>query len=390
MEEVTFTSIPIEIRLKIYSYLLLDQNCVTLKRLNNVTSIRSALPILRPSFATPLFRVNKQISDETLHYFFTQNMFVGIEMNNEFMLRKCRNAVPIFINKDSETEGFKDCALKLRYQASRVDWSTTFAEWEKPFEYAIIAGRHLPNLVRIINGDHSLNRKSEASIRIDLEFRAKTGFFSGNNKVTMRLVEGCKGLRRIPQENVSLGKLALTIHGDVSPAQIEEILVATNSPDPDFLTVIVEGREALIRGSRFLVAKDYSAAHGELFIADHLTGHRMWEIGEDLELLSKLRKLSIDIQIHQSLLESLQNRHAEAAGWAHQAWATASAITWGQVSDVDKAHIKLRLAQAFFDDEKYAQAERELRHAHRLDPNNEQVKKLLKKTEGNVLKQKKY
>jgi len=245
-----------------------------------------------------------------------------------------------------------ETALKLRYQASRVGWTTIFAEWERTFEYAIIAGRHLPNIVRMINREHSWNRKSEASVRVDLEFRAKAGFFSGNNKVTARLVEGCKGLRRILQENPSLGKLALTIHGDISPAQID------NTPDPDFLDVIAEGREALIQGNSFIVTKDYSATHGELFIAGHLPGHRMSRIAEDPKLLSKLRWLRIDIQIRQSQLESLQNQHVGAAACAHRAWATANIVGWGKVSDVGKPHIKFRLGQALFDDEKYDHAER--------------------------------
>jgi hypothetical protein len=89
MEGATITSIPRELRRKIYSYLLLDQNVVEF----------TLMHCLRPSYTTALFTVNKQLSDESLHYFFTENAFVGVEMNNVRFFDNFQRGIPILINQ---------------------------------------------------------------------------------------------------------------------------------------------------------------------------------------------------------------------------------------------------------------------------------------------------
>jgi hypothetical protein len=78
---LSFTSIPLEIRLKIYELLLLDRNVVTwTERFGRLPGDENFFTErLYPLYTTSLFTVSKVISEESLRYFYTQNAFIAIE-----------------------------------------------------------------------------------------------------------------------------------------------------------------------------------------------------------------------------------------------------------------------------------------------------------------------
>ena len=61
------TTIPLELRQEIYSYLLID---------SNVAGLDAEGEMMKPKYSTSLFRVNKQISEESSGYFYAKNSFV--------------------------------------------------------------------------------------------------------------------------------------------------------------------------------------------------------------------------------------------------------------------------------------------------------------------------
>ena len=67
----SFTSLPLELRREIYSYLLLDYNVVTLGSGGHLKCV----------FSTGLFLVNRRISCESLTYFYKENSFISIAIS---------------------------------------------------------------------------------------------------------------------------------------------------------------------------------------------------------------------------------------------------------------------------------------------------------------------
>jgi len=70
-DKPTFATIPMELRNKIYSYMLLEKNVAFFKWEGT----------LRFKYDIGLFTVSKDISYESLKYFYSQNFFIAIEVN---------------------------------------------------------------------------------------------------------------------------------------------------------------------------------------------------------------------------------------------------------------------------------------------------------------------
>lgn len=393
--EYLITNLPLEIRLKIYSYLLLDYNVVTLSPDRHLYS----------SFTTSIFTVNRQLSVEARHYFYTQNAFVVIEVNVFKFLQNFRRSIPIFVGQ--HVQGFNSYAMKITYQTDRIESRIVDTRTEPPIEYGVVAGRHLSNLIRLFNAEHSRIWRDKVTVKIDLNFCLQRRYFEGNEMTTRMLVHGIKGLRRMypygdatdvttilrPPRAVPGAPVVLTVHGDVKPEQIQEIIAATNLPDLDSQGIIAEGAECLERGKTFMLAKDYNAARGELFIAIQLTGHRAYEISLQRNggLLPELRLLMLQIFMQRSLLESLQKQHKDAIDCANFAWVASARISRGGgplISEVVKASIEQRIGEALVDGGAYEDAVNRFQSALRMDPSNELLKMKLDVAKAKVAEMK--
>ena len=75
-----FETLPLEVRWKIYSYLLLAENAWNPKRIEDKLSLSEDTFIHSPKFTTGLFITNRQISHESRTYFYRENAFVAIRL----------------------------------------------------------------------------------------------------------------------------------------------------------------------------------------------------------------------------------------------------------------------------------------------------------------------
>lgn len=192
-----------ELRCQIYSYLLLDQN---------VTYMPAKGSRVRWRFEVNLFRVCKTISAESLHFFRLKNAFVSIDTNALEFLDNCQKAMPTFVGY--RAQAFPYCALQIRFRSAdfhcrqvrmrRDGRLVTFRgspislrRHRVSTKYracAIIAARHLPNVVHLITTDIFLPILDFRQIKMNLTFRTAFSPFDDSPRIIHLLVEGLKGI----------------------------------------------------------------------------------------------------------------------------------------------------------------------------------------------------
>jgi hypothetical protein len=138
----SFTTIPLELRYQIYSYLLLDRNAAYVASEDSKISYERT--IVKFKYDTALFTVSKQISVESLEYFYSQNTFVIIETNlySEFLQSVCSPPIPMIIKRDF---------CNIEYYALKIQIQHKWTDSHFP-GFAIMSGRHLESWIRLPNG----------------------------------------------------------------------------------------------------------------------------------------------------------------------------------------------------------------------------------------------
>ena len=210
----SFETIPLELRHKIFSYLLIDHNVTELDS-RNVTEHHfydedlldndekaelDRCRILLPRFVTSLFYVSKQLSSESIWYFYSQNAFIRIEVptvcSARFaQFRRCCIMKPVdwadsFSLQNRMNKRFA-LLMRILYKQHNPSVSRSTA-------YMVISTNQFSKLVRLMNGDHYGLFCDDPLTKIDitLDLVLEASFFKGNlsvrNKIlnSIRLIKG--------------------------------------------------------------------------------------------------------------------------------------------------------------------------------------------------------
>ncbi|KAL3417535.1 hypothetical protein PVAG01_10545 [Phlyctema vagabunda] len=352
------TSVPVEIRLKIYSYLLSDPY---------VSHLRSD-GTLCSRYTTALFTVNQQISDEALAYFHSENAFVLVENHEAYFLATCRRAIPLLL--PTSLQCFRNYALSVSIHSS----NSRSAKKAYTSGRAIFSSRHLSNFVRLLNAEHAILRNTDTRTRIDLHYRTDAIEYRGNARVLKCVTEGIKGLR--PIHNPKGGHLSIRVCGDLDPEGALEVQRSKLS-SYTATTALVEGKLAKERGNALYKAGDYNAARGEYLISVYTFASFKDEYDHDPKLVHEFETLFINISTNSSLLETRQGRHQAAVAQARKAL-DMSLSRCVEDSAEQKAKYRFRLACALADNGQHPEAADELSIAVALAPENMSIKAKLK------------
>ncbi|MCJ1437292.1 hypothetical protein MMC27_006678 [Xylographa pallens] len=286
-----FNEIPPEIRLKIYSYVLLsEQTIVPL-----VAGGASEETILRSHYETALFTVNMKISNESLSFFYSQNAFVAVETNMTRFLSECCRAIPM--NFGHCKTQFRDIVLKLQFYQFEGHASMRYTRCA----FAVFSRRYLRNFIRLFEVKHSPTRQwSEKDLvtRMDLIFKTTGGCFKDNPGIKSSLVNDIKMLRGFPEATEN--HIALTFH---SVPSHPNVLAETGE--------IEETKRVITKGDQLYQLGDYDAARGEYLIALSMATVPNQSKFEETTL-DTMDLLYIELRSKMSVLDSAQKRYSSA------------------------------------------------------------------------------
>ena len=141
----SFTTIARELRQEIYSYLLLPRNTYQEKK------VAGGSILLFPEISTSLFTLNKQISNESLSYFYGQNEFVAVSAlrQNEQLLM--RMIAPCFLCDEEKQAACRD---KVSLMVEFTYQSRSMPEPHTGALDLVCTVRDLPDYLRLLNAQH--------------------------------------------------------------------------------------------------------------------------------------------------------------------------------------------------------------------------------------------
>ena len=202
-----FTTIPIEIRREIYSYLLLSFNAVMTREVCQVQAIENPKAVVEdPHISTALFTTSAMISHETLEYFYRENAFVAVRTNIPKAVKICMLLFPGFLwtPKDCTdavlSEKKRQCLGKIglvvdinlflsRYQLSYEGQLFSAEPWVFIFNL-----RYLATVLKILNASHAQDFRKQ-DIVMHLDYCSVDAVDRGCPKVHKTIVNALQTLR---------------------------------------------------------------------------------------------------------------------------------------------------------------------------------------------------
>ncbi|MCJ1400494.1 hypothetical protein MMC11_003700 [Xylographa trunciseda] len=332
----SFMGVPPEIRLKIYSYLLLSEETVV--PLAAGGSLEEN--ILRSHYEAVLFTVNRQISDESLSYFYTQNAFVAVETNMTHFLSECCRAIPM--NFGHCKTKFRNYALKLQFFQFTGQSSLRYIR----SAFAVFSRRYLRNFIRLFEVNHLPLRQASSDVvttRMDIIFKPKGAHFKDRPGIISSLVHDLQMLREFPQ--------AVEDHMELTFHSVPIILnVLAESGD------IETAKQTRTKGDQFYQSGEYDAARGEYIIALSIVTVPSL-INLDENTIDEADLLYVELRSKMSVLDSRQKRYKSAIVEARKAVQLPGDRTFsGLVSSDREAELQARCATTLVDDGQYGKA----------------------------------
>ena len=222
----SFAELPFELRCNICSYLLKDDNTYYPPAGKSIVSWwMYDKPTSRPPqpvFCTSLFTVNKQVSAETLEYFYTQNLFVAVE---DVIADSCLKDYFLFItlphlpNETATTPQIpsQNLALTVRMEgAEKIDKQFTTHGFRKKI---VFSGRYLGLFLVLMSHDSKWTGITEPveGIGITFTFNLQRGEY--NFSLVPRnidtIVDAIAMLRDFPKSANLIGGVAYCVVGDI-------------------------------------------------------------------------------------------------------------------------------------------------------------------------------
>ena len=226
----SFEALPLELRQEIYSYLLVD---------HNVAKISGLDEFLEPCFSTSLFLLNKQISRESIRYFYSKNAFIYVEWPT-FSSASVREYHRCCIMKQIDSSRYvynrprfeKKWPVDERFILSmRVLYGLSHLErGGAVFLSSIISTTQFRKLVKILNAYRwgCLCIGSDPGVNISLTFSWRTQYFKENRTFkdsivnSLGLLKGT-GEKNMIKYNTPAKKISFQINGDICAEQAEVI-----------------------------------------------------------------------------------------------------------------------------------------------------------------------
>ncbi|MCJ1377612.1 hypothetical protein MMC17_000707 [Xylographa soralifera] len=289
-----FNDMPPEVRLRIYSYLLLSERTVV--PLAAGGSLKEN--ILRSHYETALFTVNKKISNESISYFYSQNAFVAVETNMTRFLSECCRAIPM--NFGHCTTQFKGYVLKLQFYQFTGHTSMRYSRCA----FAVFSRRYLRNFIRLFEVNHSPLRHlslQNITTRLDIVLKTKDGRFKDKPGIESSLVNDLKILQGFPE--------AIDNHMILTFRSV----ISYRSVCMD-LGNLEEANQTITKGDQFHQLQDYDGARGEYLIALSLVTApaSLDETYLAESYLDTLDRLYVELRSKMSVLDSEQKRYESA------------------------------------------------------------------------------
>ena len=193
-----FTTLPLELRREIYSYLLLDVNVVEETLGTNCRSASGESVSLTPKFSTSLFQVSKQISQESLLYFYAENAFVLLFIPFFPAASTCRLLLPCIWPVEGEDETMLHgasqnvamAAMFKHHHPEESDPECSTTTWP-----LVCSARHLPHFISILNSQNPSCVEAHKTVHIYLNFHLDRPPYADNAAIADLLVTSFKSLR---------------------------------------------------------------------------------------------------------------------------------------------------------------------------------------------------
>jgi hypothetical protein len=240
---LSLTDMPLEIRRNIYANLLLDQN----------VSRFDAKGYVSPHFETSLFTVNKEISAESLQFFYTENAFISFEVRVPLKVDKLHRT-GFKLLPESRVRCCRNFIVKFQLQRVPKEYTGNSAGYEiVPSMFAIFAARQLPLFMMLVNHSniHSWNMGFVPEVK--LVFRAGRGYFKNQDQTLAMLVNSFKRLRGNLDPNARISgvgptqNMSLTIHGRRDLGPFDEIKPAVLSRASILIDIFADASSAMRR-----------------------------------------------------------------------------------------------------------------------------------------------
>lgn len=365
--KTSFSLLPVEIRWNIYRDLLLDEN------VTEITEDKRP----RLSFQTALFTVSRQISSESLEFFYRENTFVLLKTNMKDLFKACQVALPMmrYANAVGSREPPLACTICL--ESSYREKSS-----------AIFTARDLPIVIQLLNIEHL--QRSTRVMNLTLDFPQRVGESTiRTGRDIDHIMDGLSGIRKFP--DLRHTSLNLNIEGTLPKYNRE--LIETNfakpAPTPNgFVEMALQARR---KEQVCLAAGDYTAARAAFKFCSHLTrlilerAKHPWPWNNFSCNRSRVECLVVDLHLDMSLIETAQGYHEDAIWHAEKAWemAFAGADPFGQVAD-----LKFSLGVALAAAGRYQDSVGALAHACAFDPENGVMRTMLESLKALLEEQK--
>ncbi|MCJ1326100.1 hypothetical protein MMC10_002764 [Thelotrema lepadinum] len=217
-----FIRLPIELRFEIYSYVLLSFNSVTEKRTNNSFALRHNRSVLQlPQISTGLFTVNKQISLETLYYFYKENAFVAIKTLDGDVGLWCQYLFPHFLWLRPHREaGVLEKKTQCLQRVGLVITINEEMQWplSEP-DILVFSVRYLPTVVLVLNNIR-LAYYNDTHNEVQLDFRLESSNYKRSRKTADIIMSSLKSLKTFyTDDNDDSSCTTFSISGDIDEKQ---------------------------------------------------------------------------------------------------------------------------------------------------------------------------
>ncbi|CAG8950696.1 hypothetical protein HYFRA_00002906 [Hymenoscyphus fraxineus] len=301
----TLATIPREVRDKILAELLSIDNNTSFDVFNDLVrpperledepqEVQLDFALLPPTpherkvhwdVSTAVFFINKDISAEAIECFHRENILVSVETAGYRFIKNCASQI-IPLRQTAHRE--KDVALHLKLGFRDEHNTPAGVEGAVP-EFAVMAARHLPILVQLINAT-SITRQRLGGIprendiffirmtNMTLDFNTGSKYYAKNamDVAGKVVVDGLKGLRQFrwspwslwwpPQQLIhgilarNLGvKRSITING-LSAQKTEEFIAASNLPYLTSMDYFAEAKRLKTHGDHLSQDGQYATA----------------------------------------------------------------------------------------------------------------------------------
>ena len=153
----SFLDLPFELRRMVYSHLLLDTNVMDMLQWYGLpnTPPRSLEECFQPVFCTALFRVSKQVSIESLEYFYTENAFIAVQSCFKSTLDYISIQIPHLFPESSahQTDKALDRKFPLTLHMDTDEQGLPHSQSIVRKEKVVFALKHLPKVLTMLKYD---------------------------------------------------------------------------------------------------------------------------------------------------------------------------------------------------------------------------------------------